>query len=50
MSADEVAGMVVDAVRTGEFWVLTHPDYRSIIQQRAAGIGDGGRPFQPPIW
>jgi NAD(P)-dependent dehydrogenase (short-subunit alcohol dehydrogenase family) len=50
MSADEVAGLVVDAVRTGEFWILTHPDYRAVIQQRAAGIGDGGRPFQPPIW
>ena len=50
MSADEVAGLVVDAVRTGEFWILTHPDYRAIMQQRAAGIGDGGRPFQPPIW
>ena len=42
--------MVVDAVRTGEFWILTHPGYRAIIQQRAAGIGDGGRPSQPPIW
>ena len=50
MSADEVAGLVVDAVRTGEFWILTHPAYRAIIQQRAAGIGGGGRPFQPPIW
>ncbi len=50
MSVDEVAGMVVDAVRTGEFWILTHPGYRAIIQQRAAGIGDGGRPSQPPIW
>ena len=45
-----MAALVVDAVRTGEFWILTHPDYRAIIQQRAAGIGDGGRPFQPPIW
>jgi NAD(P)-dependent dehydrogenase (short-subunit alcohol dehydrogenase family) len=50
MSADEVAGLVVEAVRTGEFWILTHPGYREIIQQRAAGIGDGGRPSQPPIW
>lgn len=50
MSADEVASLVVDAIRTGEFWILTHPDYRTIIRQRAAGIGGGGRPIQPPIW
>jgi NAD(P)-dependent dehydrogenase (short-subunit alcohol dehydrogenase family) len=50
MSADEVAGLVVDAIRTGEFWILTHPDYREVIGRRAAGIGGGGRPFHPPIW
>jgi NAD(P)-dependent dehydrogenase (short-subunit alcohol dehydrogenase family) len=50
MEADEVAAMVVDAVRTGEFWILTHQAYRPVIQARAAGIGTGGRPSQPPIW
>jgi NAD(P)-dependent dehydrogenase (short-subunit alcohol dehydrogenase family) len=50
MGADEVAGLVVDAIRTGEFWILTHPDYREVIGRRAAGIGGGGRPFHPPIW
>jgi NAD(P)-dependent dehydrogenase (short-subunit alcohol dehydrogenase family) len=50
MDADAVAAMVLDAVRTGEFWILTHQAYRPVIQARAAGIGTGGRPSQPPIW
>jgi short-subunit dehydrogenase len=50
MEAQDVAAMVVDAVRTGEFWILTHQAYRPVIQARAAGIGTGGRPSQPPIW
>jgi NAD(P)-dependent dehydrogenase (short-subunit alcohol dehydrogenase family) len=50
MTADDVAALVVDAVRAGEFWILTHPDYRAILQERAAGIGNGGKPVHPPIW
>jgi NAD(P)-dependent dehydrogenase (short-subunit alcohol dehydrogenase family) len=50
MTAAEVAALVLDAVRTGEFWILTHDAYRAVIQERAAGIGAGGRPAQPPIW
>ncbi len=50
MDAADVAAMVVDAVRTGEFWILTHDAYRPVIQARAAGVGAGGRPTQPPIW
>ena len=50
MDATDVAAMVVDAVRTGEFWILTHDAYRPVIQARAAGVGAGGKPTQPPIW
>ena len=50
MDAADVAAMVLDAVRTGEFWILTHDAYRPVIQARAAGVGAGGRPTQPPIW
>ena len=50
MEASEVAAMVLDAVRTGEFWILTHDAYRPVIQARAAGVGAGGKPTQPPIW
>ena len=50
MDAAEVAGHVVDAIRTNRFWILTHQDYRSVIQQRAAGVGTDARPTAPPIW
>jgi NAD(P)-dependent dehydrogenase (short-subunit alcohol dehydrogenase family) len=50
MTADEAAGHVVDAVRTRRFWILTHPAYRAVIQERAAGIGTDARPVPPPVW
>ena len=50
MTSAEVAGQVVDAVRTGRFWILTHDRYREIIQQRAAAIGTDAGPAAPPIW
>jgi len=50
MTADEAAEQVVDAVRTGRFWVLTHAEYRAPIQDRAAGIGTDARPVVPPVW
>jgi NAD(P)-dependent dehydrogenase (short-subunit alcohol dehydrogenase family) len=50
LTADEAAGQVLDAVRTGRFWVLTHPAYREVIQARAAGIGTDVVPAVPPVW
>ena len=50
LTAADVAGLVVDAITAGEFWILTHPDHRAVIQERAAGIGNGGWPVHPPIW
>src|SRR4051812_44712747 len=50
MSADDAAAQVLDAVRTRRFWILTHPAYRTVIQERAAGIGTDARPFPPPVW
>jgi NAD(P)-dependent dehydrogenase (short-subunit alcohol dehydrogenase family) len=49
-TTDEAAAQVVDAVRTGRFWVLTHQDYRAVIRERAAGIGTDARPQVPPVW
>jgi NAD(P)-dependent dehydrogenase (short-subunit alcohol dehydrogenase family) len=39
-----VAGMVLDAIRAEQFWVLTHPEYFSAISERAAGIVSGASP------
>jgi NAD(P)-dependent dehydrogenase (short-subunit alcohol dehydrogenase family) len=35
---DEVAAMVVDAVRTDRFWIVTHGDLRPAIEHRFADI------------
>ncbi|MGY1810817.1 SDR family NAD(P)-dependent oxidoreductase [Blastococcus sp. SYSU D00669] len=49
-TADEAAGQVLDAVRDGRFWVLTHQAYREVIRERAAGIGTDAVPVVPPVW
>jgi NAD(P)-dependent dehydrogenase (short-subunit alcohol dehydrogenase family) len=36
--AADAAALVVDAIRSGRFWVLTHPAYRDAIERRARGI------------
>jgi NADP-dependent 3-hydroxy acid dehydrogenase YdfG len=41
MPASDVAGKVVDAVLGDRFWVLTHPEYASLVTQRAEGIAAG---------
>jgi NAD(P)-dependent dehydrogenase (short-subunit alcohol dehydrogenase family) len=50
MDADGVASLVADAVRTGEFWILTHPKYREVVQARAATVGTPARPVAAPVW
>jgi NAD(P)-dependent dehydrogenase (short-subunit alcohol dehydrogenase family) len=49
-TAEEAADQVVDAVRSGRFWILTHPAYRAVLQERAAGIGTDALPARPPVW
>jgi NAD(P)-dependent dehydrogenase (short-subunit alcohol dehydrogenase family) len=41
MPAAEVAAQVVEAVRDGRFWVLTHPEYATLVEERAHGIAAG---------
>jgi NAD(P)-dependent dehydrogenase (short-subunit alcohol dehydrogenase family) len=50
MTADEAVDQVLDAIVRNRFWVLTHPAYRDVIQQRAAGIGTDAQPTNPPVW
>jgi NAD(P)-dependent dehydrogenase (short-subunit alcohol dehydrogenase family) len=35
---DAVAGMVVDAVRTNRFWVLTHPEWAGVMRRRTEAM------------
>jgi NAD(P)-dependent dehydrogenase (short-subunit alcohol dehydrogenase family) len=35
---DQVAGRVLDAVRSGQFWIITHPGERPLVETRVAGM------------
>lgn len=41
MPAEQVAGLVVDAVLRERFWILTHPEYLGEVDRRARGIAAG---------
>jgi NAD(P)-dependent dehydrogenase (short-subunit alcohol dehydrogenase family) len=45
----QVADAVLDAITTGRFWILTHPEYRDVVQERAAAILDGFTVVRPPV-
>lgn len=44
LPAEDVAALVVDAVRTGRFYVLTHPDWNPMITDRVDHIVNGTDP------
>ena len=50
LTAADVAEQVLDAVRTGRFWILTHQEYRPVIVERAQGIGTDAQPESFPVW
>ena len=50
MTADEVAGQVLDAIEHDRFWILTHDRYRDVIKENAARIGTYAGPVPAPIW
>ena len=50
MDADDVAGLVAQAVREGEFWILTHPKYRELVEERASTVGTPTGPVAAPVW
>ncbi len=39
----DVAAMVVDAVRTNRFWILTHETWIDVLRTRVEAMADGGR-------
>ncbi len=45
ISAAEVADNVLDALHTGRFYILPHPEYADQIRQRAEGIASGTAPM-----
>lgn len=48
LPAERVADMVLQAIRSDRFWVLTHPEYRELILRRARGIAETGEVVVPP--
>jgi NAD(P)-dependent dehydrogenase (short-subunit alcohol dehydrogenase family) len=40
--AEDVAAQVLDAIRTGRFWIMTHPEYNGLIERRYRGIVETG--------
>lgn len=45
----EVAGMVVDAIQEGRFYIVTHPEMLPAVESRAASI-KAGTPPPPPLF
>jgi hypothetical protein len=46
---DEIADIVFDAVRTGRFYVLPHPELAERVLDRAQWIADGAPPPLPEL-
>jgi NAD(P)-dependent dehydrogenase (short-subunit alcohol dehydrogenase family) len=44
----QVALRVLEAVRAGEFWIITHPDERPTVEERFAGVRAGFPPERSP--
>ncbi len=44
MEVDQVATAVVDAVRTGTFWILTHDETPEAVRRRTQALLDGDAP------
>jgi hypothetical protein len=36
----DVAAMIITAIRENDFWILTHPEWKNVMQERAAGMID----------
>ncbi len=50
MPAEEVAGLVFDAIREGKFYINTHPEMKDAIRQKAEDIIAERNPRLPPGW
>ncbi len=41
LAPSDVAAMVVDAIRTNRFWIVTHPAWLGVLADRVAAMPDG---------
>ena len=49
MHPDEVAALVIDAVRTGQFYIGTKPSFAEQVEQRTASLLARELPAMPAI-
>jgi NAD(P)-dependent dehydrogenase (short-subunit alcohol dehydrogenase family) len=49
-TVEQVAELVVDAIRTDRFWILTHPEYHEWVRKKADGIIEGTTVIAPPVF
>ncbi len=47
LDPDDVAAMVVDAIGSDRFWILTHPQYHDLVRRRAEGIVETDEVLKP---
>jgi len=47
LTAADIAGLVLDAVRNGRFWIFSHPQALSGVMQRATEVLAGQNPGDP---
>ncbi|MGB1140500.1 MAG: SDR family NAD(P)-dependent oxidoreductase [Halioglobus sp.] len=40
LAPEAVAGMIVDAIRADDFWIITHPQWKAVMQERVGGMQD----------
>ncbi len=50
LSAEHTADLVVEAVRTNRFWILTHDGYDEWLTKRAANMLTGEASDRPPVF
>jgi hypothetical protein len=50
LPAEHTAALVIDAVKTGRFWILTHDGYNEWLTARAAGMLTGEPSARPPVF
>jgi NAD(P)-dependent dehydrogenase (short-subunit alcohol dehydrogenase family) len=46
LEPDDVAEMVLEAVRGGKFWIFTHPEYRELVRMKMQSMVDA---FPEPV-
>ena len=47
---EQIADLVIAAIRDDTFWIVTHEGSAELIEQRCLAMTGGGRPEIPPVF